>query len=200
LFWVGLFSGLKMPAGHDGQRLAWIVTLVVAVAMSLPTALAVGGHFLDGLGKQPNDQWQVAAGLRGLGVMPGDRVARIGGDFGAVYWARLLGVTEVAEVPDQNSVQFWGAKPEVQTQVIETFRRLGVTAVVADMSDQGYVPGPQWRKVGNGYFALRVFPSAGPQNSGAAVPSRQELVRLAKISQPATYQSAIGQSAISQPK
>ena len=188
LFWVGLFSGLKIPAGHDGQRLAWIVTLVVAVAMSLPTALAVGGHFLDGLGKQPNDQWQVAAGLRGMGVMPGDRVARIGGGFGAVYWARLLGVTEVAEVPDENSVDFWGAKPEVQAQVIETFRRLGVTAVVADVTLEPHTPGPEWRKIGDGYFALRVLPSVGPQDASAAVRASQELVRLAKINQPTTDQ------------
>jgi hypothetical protein len=159
LFWVGLFSGLKMPAGHEGPRLAGVVTVVVVVAMSLPTVLAVGGHFLDGLGKQPNDQWQVAAGLQKLGVAPGDRVARIGGGFGAVYWARLLGVTEVAEVPDKNSIDFWSATPEVQAQVINTFRSLGVTAIVADMTNGGHVPGPEWSKIGDGYFALKVAPS-----------------------------------------
>jgi hypothetical protein len=158
LCWVGLFSGLSMPPGREGRRLASLVALAVVFATAAPMALSVLSHLKPAVGEQVNNQGQVAAGLRALGVMPGDRVARIGGGFGVVYWARLLGVTEVAEVPAAGANDFWDASPEVQAQVIGTFQRLGVTAIVADMSDQVHVPGPEWRQIGEGYFALKVAP------------------------------------------
>ena len=78
-----------------------------------------------------------------------------------MYWARLLDVTVVAEVPGSNSMEFWNAKPEVQAQVIEKFQRLGVTAIVANITDDGRVPGPEWHELGDGYFALRFAPKGG---------------------------------------
>ena len=161
LFWVGLFSGLEMPRWREGRRLAALVTLAVVIVMAGPPALSVAAHLRKIRGRPPHNQWQVAHDLQGLGVKPGDWVARIGGGFGVVYWARLLGVTVVAEVPGSNSMEFWNAKPEVQAQVVDKFQRLGVTAIVADMTDDGRVPGPEWHKLGDGYFALRVTPSSG---------------------------------------
>jgi hypothetical protein len=161
LCWVGLFSGLKMPTGRQGQRLVALVTLAVVIGTAGPTIASVFAHLSRNLGAQPNEQWEVAENLRGLGVEPGDRVARIGGGFGVVYWARLLGVTEVAEVPSADSKDFWSAKPEVQAQVIQTFQRLGVKAIVADMSNQQVAPGPQWRQLGGGLFALTLPPTSG---------------------------------------
>jgi hypothetical protein len=156
LFWMGLFSGLEMPAGRNGRRLAALVTLAVVVFMAGPTALSVASHLRKIHGGQQHNQWQVAHDLQALGVQPGNRVARIGGNFGVVYWARMLGVTVVAEVPGSNAMEFWNAKPEVQAQVLQKFRGLGVTAIVADMTDLGYVPGREWHKLGDGYFALMV--------------------------------------------
>ena len=161
LFWVGLFSGLEMPRWRDDRRLAALVTLAVVIVMAGPPALSVAAHLRKMRARQPHNQWQVAHDLQRLGVKPGDRVARVGGGFGVVYWARLLGVTVVAEVPGSNSMDFWNAKPDAQAQVIEAFQRLGVTAIVADMTDDGRVPGPEWHKLGDGYFALRVAPSSG---------------------------------------
>ena len=161
LCWVGLFSGLKMPRGREGQRLVALVTLAVVIGTAGPTIGTVFGHLSRSLGAQPNEQWEVAENLRGLGVAPGDRVARIGGGFGVVYWARLLGVTEVAEVPLANSKEFWSATPEVQAEVIQSFQRLGVKAVVADMSDQQVIPGPEWRLLGGRLFALTLAPKIG---------------------------------------
>jgi hypothetical protein len=163
LIWVGLFSGLAMPAGRDGRRLVAIVTLAVAIAIAGPTAISTAGRVTQAFRVRPHNHWLVAEGLRNMGVMPGDRVARIGGRFGTVYWARVLGVTVVAEIPLENAREYWYATPEVRAQVIETFRSRGVTAVVADMipPDAVYVPGPEWRKLGDGtYYALKIEPSS----------------------------------------
>jgi hypothetical protein len=164
LLWVGLFAGLKSPAGRDGQRLVWVVTIAVVIAIASPTAMSAVGHLELVLKGQPHNQWQVAEDLRALGVRPGDRIGRIGGLYN-VGWARLLRVTIVAEVPRTGWRDFWCAKPETQAQMIETFRRLGATAVVAEQTpgNEVYRQGPEWRKLGDGtFYALRLVPD-GPR-------------------------------------
>jgi len=160
LVWVGLFSGLAMPRGNEDRRLVSLVAAAVVIAMAAPVALSAASHMIQTVKGEPHNQWHVAEDLRGLGVKPGDQVARIGGRFGT-DWARLLRVTVVAEVPLANSKEFWCAKPEVQAEVLETFRRLGVTTIVSEhypLSDV-YTPGPEWRKLGDGtYHALRLAP------------------------------------------
>src|SRR5262249_8389568 len=127
LLWIGLYSGLNLPDSQSQRRAAFLVVLAVAIAMAAPTGLGVLRHLAHIQGP-PHKQWRVAENLRALGVKPGDRLARMGGRFGTVYWARLLGVSVVAEVPLANAGEFWHASPELQAQVIEKFRELGVTA------------------------------------------------------------------------
>ena len=86
LLWVGLFSGLAMPRDREGRRLVLVVTLGVVIAVVCPVAVSTTGHLFQAVKGQPHNQWQVAEDLRKLGVMPGDRVARIGGLFN-VGWA-----------------------------------------------------------------------------------------------------------------
>ena len=79
LFWVGLFSGLTMPPDREGRRLVAVVTLAIVVAIAGPTAVSAAGHLTQALKERPHKQWQVAEGLRNMGTMPGDRVARLAG-------------------------------------------------------------------------------------------------------------------------
>jgi len=160
LFWVGLFSGLEMPRGREGRRLAFLVTLAVVIAVTSPIAESVVDHTKRAFRRQPHNHWRVAEDLRRLGIKPGDRVGRLPTHFG-LGWARLLRVTVVAQIPIEYSENFWCAKPDAQAQVIETIRRLGVTAIVAEQIPPNGVcaPGPEWHKVGDGsYCALKLEP------------------------------------------
>jgi 4-amino-4-deoxy-L-arabinose transferase-like glycosyltransferase len=163
LIWVGLFSGLKAPPGREGSRLVMLVTVAVVIAMASPVAVTTANNLISEFrGGAPHIQWQVAEDLRRLGVKPGDRVARIPDHLG-LGWARLLRVTVVADVGFDHSMDFWCAKPEVQAQIIEAFRRLGATAIVADTIPPGLVnvPGPEWQRVGDGtYYALMLTPDS----------------------------------------
>ena len=164
LLWVGLFSGLAVPSGRDSLRVASLLTLAVVVTMTAPLALTAGehlSHVVYSLKSEPDTQSQVAEDLGRLGVAPGDWVGRIGGRYGT-GWARLLRVTVVAEVPRANARDFWYATPEQQAQVIETFRRLGVTAIVAEQIPpfEVFTPGPGWTKLGDGtFYAWKISPA-----------------------------------------
>jgi len=94
-----------------------------------------------------NLEWMIAERLRDLGVGPGDRVAYIGDSMNA-DWVRLVNAQIVAEVPttwyrpkhmpwsimaDRSGVrQFWEAAPEVRERILDEFRRVDATLVVAD--------------------------------------------------------------------
>jgi len=162
LLWVGLCAGLRIPPGREGRRLVFLVTLAVVIAVASPTMVSIARDLSAVIHGQPHNQWQVSEDLRKMGVMPGDRIARVGG-WTNVGWARLLRVTIVAEVPRTNWREFWCAKPEVQSQVIETFRRLGATAIVAEQTpgNEVYLPGPGWQKLGDGtFYAIKLSPNS----------------------------------------
>ncbi len=156
LFWVGLFAGLQTPRIRDARQLVLLVTAAVVIAVASPIAVATADHLYVSLKGLPHNQWEVAQDLYKLGVVPGDKVARIGGRYGT-DWARLLQVTVVAEVPRANAREYWCSTPDLQAQVISTLRGLGVTAIVAEEPppDVVFVPGTEWRKLGDGtYYAL----------------------------------------------
>jgi hypothetical protein len=158
LFWLGLYSGLAIPAGADKLRVVSLVTLAVALAMLVPVGLTLGPDLVEARHGIPNQHWQAAEAMRRLGLKPGDKIGRIGGHPNA-GWARLLGVSIVAELPMQNAREFWCAQPERQKEVIEAFHRLGVNAVVAEQvwpaEIQNSVSG--WSKSSNGEFYVRRF-------------------------------------------
>ncbi len=156
LLWVGLFAGLVVPPGRDSLRVVSLLTLAVVITMAAPLALSAGEHLVHvvySFAPEPDNQWQVAEDLRRLGVSPGDKIGRIGGRHGT-GWARLLRVIVVAEVPRSSARDYWYATPEQQARVIETFRHLGVTAIVAEQIPplEVFTPAPGWVKLGDGTF------------------------------------------------
>jgi len=161
LLWIGLFSGLRVPVSTNGLRLASLVTIAVVIATATPTILNVVGD----LGRIPRDtlphnHWRVAEDLRGMGVAPGDRVARLPAHFG-LGWARLLGLTEVAEIPLENATDFWCAGQETQSQVLDKFRELRASVFVVEQAPPSPLCAPRagWRKVGDGtYYAFKLQP------------------------------------------
>jgi 4-amino-4-deoxy-L-arabinose transferase-like glycosyltransferase len=79
-------------------------------------------------------QWQVAEGLRQLGVQPGERVAVIGNTM-FDSWPRLARVRVVAEIPEipvGNPERFWFAEGNTQQQAFTALALSGARVVVAD--------------------------------------------------------------------
>lgn len=136
VIWASLFSGLVLPRSQTSKKLVWCITLALLTTVSarvLRTAVSDVTHIL----RDRTDPFRnVADALRRMGVEPGDRVACIGHPSDA-YWARLAGVTIVAEIPSASAETFWAAGPEIKSRVYETFTKTGARAIVCNRVPPG---------------------------------------------------------------
>jgi hypothetical protein len=145
LFWVGLFFGLR---AHEQrfQGLLSGVMLGIVLTILIPVGAVLGNNLVHPSRDQGSSDASVAMALRGLGIHPGDPVARIstGGDLG---WARLARVSVIAEVDWQvGANSFWTAGPETQGQVLQALAKTGAKVVVAH--SWGSLAPPGWQRLG----------------------------------------------------
>lgn len=163
LLFLGLFSSVNLPASQESSRLLACVVVVILLMFCVSTGastLQQAGFAVRDLAKGKSGRsdlyWQVADGLKQMGVEPGDQVATIGTSM-FVYWARMARVRVVAEIPIDEKDQFWAADNAVKAQVIETFRRTGAKVIIADQvpvlaSTDG------WQRIGRTSFYAYLLP------------------------------------------
>lgn len=163
LLWVAAFSCLFGSALQLPRRSALALVFALLSITGLRAAkTAVPGLFTVFASPQ-NIDFEVAEGLRKLGIQPGDKVAglsRVAED----QWARLAGVKIVAEIPLGNETAFWTAPADRQRSVLETIAATGAKAIVTKDSSASPI-NAGWTRLGeSGYYALRlrsgVIPSA----------------------------------------
>lgn len=154
LVWLSLFCAVRLPYTSESQRLARSITIVLmavmtftVVASSSREVLLTARQLAAGEDHSTHDQWQVAEGLREIGMVRGDRVAVIGNSFRA-FWAHLLGLRIVAEIPRGNTDSFWEASSTLKEEVIATFARTGAKAIVVEKLPSG-ADSHGWQKIGN---------------------------------------------------
>ena len=143
LLWLALFMSVRLPNMPNAARFMKSITVVLAGSIVFTTVASSSREVVLTLrqvvrGEDPaaHEQWQVAEGLRELGVGPSDTVAFIGDSFRA-FWAHLLGTRVVAEVRRNRVVDFWQADATVKSNLINAFARTGVKAVVAEKPPVG---------------------------------------------------------------
>ncbi len=149
--WLGAVGG---PIGLRASRVRTAIALAVTVALGVSLARSTA-QVVSAYPSFPV-QWQVAEDLKRLGVPKGAKVARIGGVYSA-DWARLAGLTVVAEVPRDLAESFWSSSDQDQAEVIGVFRSLGVKAIVAAPPAQASRAGTEWRSLANGTFYALVL-------------------------------------------
>jgi 4-amino-4-deoxy-L-arabinose transferase-like glycosyltransferase len=157
ILWVALFFGLRLPATKEFRKLAWVATFTLLITVGTPLALSAAHDLLE-IRHRPHPHWEVAQGLRQMGIRPGDVVGRVGGTLPA-DWARLLRVRVIAEIPRDKAEDFWSSGPVVQAGVIESFSKTGATAIVAQQIPpyEVFVPTPGWERIGNGNFYVFIL-------------------------------------------
>jgi hypothetical protein len=159
---VLLFVGLFVVAGlHDSaeKRRVGAVTAVLALLFLMspegPTATRKYYSAIKEFGHKGESTrhlaWQVAAGLRALGVESGEGVATTSHYAEDLSWARLARVRVIAEVyyrpnwPETLRNNYWTVDADARTRVNEALAKAGVHFLVTSDAPQsapldGWVP------------------------------------------------------------
>ena len=136
------------------------------LAPGIPIAWTAVANVVNIVRPEPFEAWEVARGLRGLGIQTGSQVGVIGGTPGS-YWARLAGVRIIAEVPFSERGRFWAASPERQREALSKFSGAGAALVVA-FDPSGRPAAHGWRQIPRTRYY--VPPNAAPAAKDSASP------------------------------
>jgi hypothetical protein len=159
--WLALFSGIRLTNGDTGRRLiSSVVIALVAIGSlvigvkSLEPAYTTLNSVIKGESARPNQYWQIADGLKHMGIGPGDQVGFIGYGKGSGYWARLAKVQIIAEIttewpPVEDDIdRFWRSDDEIKRGVIDAFAKTGAKAIVAQEWSAG-TSYAGWQRIGH---------------------------------------------------
>ncbi len=158
LLYLGAFAGLRMPNTKNLKKLATSVIVIVSISFTILFAIAT----IKTPAAQSYD-WQIAEGLRQMGIQPGDKVASLTySNTVHTRWARLARVQIVAEMfttafrDDED--EFWRADQPTQDRIIRTFAVAGAEVIVAHKLPVG-AAFDGWKRIGNteyhAYFLRR---------------------------------------------
>lgn len=137
LLWAGVFSGLRFHDTQESRRLVTCVTIAILTMMWITiggtTAQEVRSTAYDLIkgmdASTPHVHYQVADGLKQMGIQPGDKVVSIGGTWPTYYWARLARLRVVAEIDPREVDHFWTADHSVKSQVIKILASTGAKVI-----------------------------------------------------------------------
>lgn len=156
LLWLGVVTGVRLPAGRQVIRTAGVVLVTVLVVhgalvmvMAVRHVAVIRHDLITQLPSRRADvHWRVAQALRQMDMRPGDRVAVVGPGIRA-YWARLARLRIVAEVPAWEEQKFWTADPHTRQAILDRFAAAGAKVVVHEISAR-----PEARRVTIDYEAM----------------------------------------------
>ena len=134
LFWLGLFLAVKLEKNTYNIKLiecvvnSLLVMLMITIGVS--TARDVSAWQQNG---SKHVEWEIAQGLKELGIKEKDKVATIGYEIPySPYWARVAKVKIVSEIVSKDADRFWSASDLIKSQVITAFRKTGASVIVTN--------------------------------------------------------------------
>ena len=151
LMWMGFFGGCPLPRTEDHRQRAKRIIVAMVIFLAILVSHSTAREFAKGLrpvidSHQPAHlQWEVAKGLKQMGIRTGEQVAHLRNSNRA-DWARLARVKIISEIPPSDIMQFWTAGERIQAEIIETLFSTGARAIVAETPLD--VPVEGWKRIG----------------------------------------------------
>ncbi len=103
--------------------------LIIALAPAVAIAWSAGRDVTLLVRNAPDEQWELAQQVRGIGISPGTQVATFGSGLNA-GWAHLAGVRIIAEIPDKELPRYLAADDGRKQQILDLVSSLGAATVV----------------------------------------------------------------------
>jgi len=153
LFCLGLLVGFPVPR-ETGRKIAQLIVIATVIMLLYPLLRQT----YNGYAQQPrfNVDSEAAQALRGLGIKPGDEVARISPIVYDYAVERILRVQIVAEVDREHASDFWSSPFATQQSLLRTFASRGVKAVIATSPRLNAENQSEWARLGSTqYWAWR---------------------------------------------
>jgi 4-amino-4-deoxy-L-arabinose transferase-like glycosyltransferase len=155
--WLAAFSSFLCTATHLSRRAAIALVLAAVSVTGLRVTKSAVSDIAASFSHRQNLDWAVAQELRGMGVMPGDKVSGLS-RVAEAHWARLAGVKIVSEIPLGDEGIFWSAAPDEKRRVLKVFAATGATAVITRNPPLG-ATAEGWIPLGNTtFYAYRLPP------------------------------------------
>ncbi len=149
LLCLGMLVGLPVPAQFD-RKIAMLIVVGTTTALLYPALQ----EMYYGYRHQPrsNLDSQAAQALAGLGIKPGDQVARISPSVSDYAAERILRVQIAAEVHHDYADEFWSSPLATQQSLLNQFAALGVKAVIATSPRLSAENKSEWTRLGSTQF------------------------------------------------
>lgn len=131
VFWGAILRQVRLSESEWAIRLLRLSTLAIAIIYSIELCVGTYATAMDEreVTAEMQESQQIARGMRGAGLQPGDRIAIIGGISGMI-WARLAKTQIVANLPDDKD--FWSQGSDAQSKALSAFASTGARVVVAE--------------------------------------------------------------------
>ena len=150
LLWLSAVSSFLPTSWEISPRLVLALVLAVFCATGLKaTKFAVSDTLAIRSGQQ-NVDWEVAQGLRRLGLQPGDKVSAMAVS-GEAHWARLARLKIVAEIPLGDESIFWSSSLESKQNVFRLLASTGAKLLVVRAAPSSALH-DGWLPIGNTSF------------------------------------------------
>ncbi|MBE9225699.1 hypothetical protein IQ264_09720 [Phormidium sp. LEGE 05292] len=146
LLFAATLSSVRLPNSLEVKRLLIGMTLGIFIVFGGKFAIELLKDFSHAIYQPQHIYWEIAEGLKDLGIQPGDKVAHLG--YKKYYWARLAKVKIVAEIPDAG--KFWQEDRVTRNQAFQALQATGAKVVILKTGVK--VPESQsvsgWQKLG----------------------------------------------------
>jgi hypothetical protein len=165
LLFTGLYSSVRLPESQGSRRLIQCVMIIIVAMFTLtivPSSARMADVAVRHLIREeaPDMNWQVAEGLKQMGVRPGDKVATLNTSIGPpgylgntrssdnMRWARLARLQIVAEVYSREGRNdFWKADEAARRRVSEAFVQAQAKIIVDDQVPD-WAEAEGWQRIG----------------------------------------------------
>lgn len=148
LLFAGLYSSVQLPNLRSTKTVVTSLAIATMVIISIQLGVTAAKSTTEILFEnQENIHWQVATGLKELGVQSGDKVAILGPEMEHVFWARLARVKVTVQLPEVE--KFWLENEAVRIDALNAIKATDVDIVVTSNKPVGTASNIPWRQVSN---------------------------------------------------